>query len=150
MASASSMPSSDQRQDLKSLLECSVCLETFDDPRTLHCLHSFCKKCLENFVEGKREDELNCPVCRCKFTLDKEGKNITFTLKYYLHTEALHRASHITYVTEVNWRENQRGELIGFSYSEIRFLNKNIVKYLKIKAWWKRRSAESVSVKVFL
>ena len=26
------------------------------------------------------------------------------------------------------WRENQRGALIGFSYSEIRFLNKNIVK----------------------
>ena len=32
------------------------------------------------------------------------------------------------------WRENQRGALIGFSYSEIRFLNKNIVKYLKINA----------------
>ena len=32
------------------------------------------------------------------------------------------------------WRENQRGVLIGFSYSEIRFLNKNIVKYLKINA----------------
>ena len=30
------------------------------------------------------------------------------------------------------WRENQRGALIGFSYSEIRFLNKNIVKCLKI------------------
>ena len=34
------------------------------------------------------------------------------------------------------WRENQRegGVLIGFSYIEIRFLNKNIVKYLKINA----------------
>ena len=67
----------DQRQDLKNLLECSICLETFDDPRTLLCLHSFCKKCLENFVDGKREDELNCPVCRCKFTLNEEGKNTT-------------------------------------------------------------------------
>ena len=35
MASAGSMPSSDPRQDLKNLLECSICLETFDDPRTL-------------------------------------------------------------------------------------------------------------------
>ena len=35
------------------------------------------------------------------------------------------------------WRENQRGGggvLIGFSYIEIRFLNKNIVKYLKVNA----------------
>ena len=30
------------------------------------------------------------------------------------------------------WRENQRGVLIDFSYSEIRFLNKNIVKCLKL------------------
>ena len=76
MASASSMLPSDQRQDLKSLLECSICLETFDDPRTLACLHSFCKKCLENFVDGKCEDELNCPVCRSKFTINEEGKTM--------------------------------------------------------------------------
>ena len=82
-----------KRQDLTSLLECSVCLKTFDDPRTLHCLHSFCKKCLENFVEGKREDELNCPVCHCKFTLDKEGKNTTFNLKRLSHTVVIDRAS---------------------------------------------------------
>ena len=80
MASASSMP----RQELTSLLECSVCLETFDNPRTLHCLHSFCKKCLENFVKGKSKDQLNCPVCRCKFTLDKEGKR---NLRTFLHAQ---------------------------------------------------------------
>ena len=39
-----------------------------------------------------------------------------------------------TYPNPWIWRENQRGVLIGFSYSEIRFLNKNIVKYLKINA----------------
>ena len=32
------------------------------------------------------------------------------------------------------WRENQQGVLIGFSYSEIRFLNKNIVKCLELNA----------------
>ena len=86
MASASTTPSPDLRQDLKSLLdarlECSTCLEAFDNPCILHCLHPFCKKCLEDFVKGKREDELNCPVCHCKFVLDKEGKNTTFILKH--------------------------------------------------------------------
>ena len=94
MASASSVPSSNQRQDLKSLLECSICLKTFDSPRTLHCLHSFCKKCLENFVEGKPEDELNCPVCRCKFTLNKEGKVSLFDLLHksdYIYNSSLFR-----------------------------------------------------------
>ena len=74
MASASSMPPLDQKRELKSLLECPICLETFDDPRTLPCLHSFCMKCLENFVERKHEADFKCPVCRCKFTLDEEGK----------------------------------------------------------------------------
>ena len=32
------------------------------------------------------------------------------------------------------WRENERGALIGFSYSEIRFLNKNIVKCPNLNA----------------
>ncbi|XP_028413369.1 tripartite motif-containing protein 45-like [Dendronephthya gigantea] len=73
MASASCPPLQDKKQNLKRLLECSICLETFDDPRTLSCLHSFCKKCLENFVNGKPRDELNCPVCRTKFTLNKDG-----------------------------------------------------------------------------
>ena len=43
-------------------------------------------------MDGKREDELNCPVCRCQFTLDKEGKTLhnTFTLKDYLNTQALY------------------------------------------------------------
>ncbi len=65
----------DRKQDLQTLLECSICLETFEEPRTLPCLHSFCKKCLENFVDGKCDDELNCPVCRSKFALNKEGKD---------------------------------------------------------------------------
>ena len=62
-----------KRQDIPSLFKCSICLKISDDPRTLHCLHSFCKKCLENFVAGKREDKLRCPACRCQFTADKEG-----------------------------------------------------------------------------
>ena len=88
MASASSMPSANHRQDLKSLLECSICLETFDEPRTLPCLHSFCKKCLENFVDGKRDDELNCPVCRTKFALNKEGKDISLIAHINTHLVA--------------------------------------------------------------
>ena len=32
------------------------------------------------------------------------------------------------------WHENKQGSLIGFSYSETTFLNKNIVKCLKINA----------------
>jgi DNA-directed RNA polymerase subunit RPC12/RpoP len=90
MASASSMPSLRQKQDLKRLLECSICLETFDNPRTLPCLHSFCEICLDNFVKGKHDDELKCPECRYKFTLNEEGKNIvTNTKEHYPYTNEI-------------------------------------------------------------
>jgi hypothetical protein len=106
MTSASSMPSTDQRQDLKSLLECSICLETFEDPRTLPCLHSFCKKCLENFVDGKHEDELNCPVCRGKFTLN-EGKNTTLLETLFIHVQTSFMHSyHVFHNTKVIDKSN--------------------------------------------
>ena len=28
-------------------LKCSICLDFFDDPRTLNCQHSFCSNCLK-------------------------------------------------------------------------------------------------------
>ena len=43
----------------------------------LVCSHSFCKKSLKNFKDGKRKDDLNCFVCRCRFTLD-EGKILLY------------------------------------------------------------------------
>ncbi len=61
---------------VESLLECSVCLETLNDPRTLPCFHSFCKVCLEKIVRIEREkaksgetEDFNCPTCRSVFHL---------------------------------------------------------------------------------
>ena len=58
---------------VESLLECSVCLETLNDPRTLPCFHSFCKVCLEKIVRIERKkakiEDFNCPSCRSVFQL---------------------------------------------------------------------------------
>ena len=32
--------------DVKYLLTCSMCTETLNEPRSLPCLHNFCKVCL--------------------------------------------------------------------------------------------------------
>ena len=65
---------------LETLLECSVCLETLNDPRTLSCFHSFCRCCLEKFVQGRRDENENpqlnsfeCPMCRSEFALNPQG-----------------------------------------------------------------------------
>lgn len=48
---------------LNELLECSVCLEQLDQScKVLPCQHTFCRRCLKEIVE--RRKELRCPECR--------------------------------------------------------------------------------------
>ena len=73
-----SLPDAIPVDKLETLLTCSICLETLNDPRTLPCFHSFCKCCLERFVKKQREKvvgekdikDFNCPTCRSVFTLE--------------------------------------------------------------------------------
>ena len=58
--------------DIKTLLNnlheevsCSVCMNTFTDPKTLPCLHSFCLHCLRGIQRTScRHDTISCPECR--------------------------------------------------------------------------------------
>ena len=53
-------------------LKCSICLELFNDPRVLPCLHTYCLKCLQGLVSNKKSD-LSCPQCRAKHKIPKGG-----------------------------------------------------------------------------
>ena len=68
------MMSSDIRSQLNSLTECSVCTETFRDPRILPCVHTYCLKCIQGFSKDKQPgDDVPCPICRKPFTLSHNG-----------------------------------------------------------------------------
>ena len=63
---------------MEELLTCCVCKETLNEPTTLPCFHSFCKKCLTRYVEIQRDDArrqrrpehlFKCPTCRTQFQL---------------------------------------------------------------------------------
>jgi len=53
------------------LTKCLMCQKTFDDPRTLSCLHSFCLGCLEaqQFTAKSKSSDLRCHQCSAPFTL---------------------------------------------------------------------------------
>ena len=61
-------------RNLKKEAECPLCLETFSDPRTLPCLHSFCLLCLDKHVLHARrqlQTTIKCPVCLTCFQIPK-------------------------------------------------------------------------------
>ncbi|XP_026199084.1 nuclear factor 7, brain-like [Anabas testudineus] len=62
---------------LESFLSCHVCSETFRDPVSLSCNHSFCSSCLQQFWEQAKNK--NCPICKRKSS--KDVPRINFTLK---------------------------------------------------------------------
>ncbi|XP_037536798.1 zinc-binding protein A33-like [Nematolebias whitei] len=66
-----------ERELLQSYLSCHVCSETFKDPVSLSCSHSFCSSCLQKFWE--KTQNKNCPICRRRSS--KDPLLVNFTLK---------------------------------------------------------------------
>uniref|UniRef100_A0A3P9N8G8 Uncharacterized protein n=1 Tax=Poecilia reticulata TaxID=8081 RepID=A0A3P9N8G8_POERE len=62
---------------LESFLSCHVCSETFRDPVSLSCNHSFCSSCLQKFWE--QTGNKNCPICKRRSS--KDYPIVNFTLK---------------------------------------------------------------------
>ncbi|KAK3595582.1 hypothetical protein CHS0354_009538 [Potamilus streckersoni] len=57
------------QDNMDKQLNCPICLETFESPKVLACLHTFCEKCISKHVSGLREEGtllnvIACPVCR--------------------------------------------------------------------------------------
>ncbi|KAL3854956.1 hypothetical protein ACJMK2_014191 [Sinanodonta woodiana] len=60
----------DEFQRIGDMIECPICLASFQSPRLLPCGHSFCMGCLQSYIDGKRDENpcmtaLPCPTCRC-------------------------------------------------------------------------------------
>jgi hypothetical protein len=53
-------------QKVEDQLNCSICLDTYTDPKLLQCFHVYCKECLVRLVvrDQKGKLSLSCPSCR--------------------------------------------------------------------------------------
>ncbi len=51
---------------LDEQLNCSICLDTYTDPKLLQCFHTYCTKCLQPLVVRDKQGQLTltCPACR--------------------------------------------------------------------------------------
>uniref|UniRef100_A0A8B9T1B6 RING-type E3 ubiquitin transferase n=1 Tax=Anas platyrhynchos TaxID=8839 RepID=A0A8B9T1B6_ANAPL len=60
------------RQIDKQFLVCSICLDRYRNPKVLPCLHTFCERCLQNYIPPQSLT-LSCPVCRQTSILPERG-----------------------------------------------------------------------------
>lgn len=61
-------------QEINDLIECSICQEEFNDPRTLPCVHSFCLNCIKICSKDKQPGNvMSCPLCRECFKIPVDG-----------------------------------------------------------------------------
>ena len=59
---------------IQELLMCAFCLDEATGPKSLNCQHTFCLKCLTDYINTKdTKDKIECPTCRQWSTLPKGG-----------------------------------------------------------------------------
>ncbi|XP_045214746.2 uncharacterized protein LOC123564896 isoform X2 [Mercenaria mercenaria] len=68
-------------EDIEHILTCSICIELFEKPRLLPCAHTFCEKCLSDYINSntknkpKTKPSFVCPLCRANTALSKQPFN---------------------------------------------------------------------------
>ena len=96
--------------NLKKQVTCSICLDTYTEPKTISCLHTFCCECLERHARvSQRQGKFRCPECQVEIDLP-EGNRFDCLPNSFFHKSLL----------SVLQAEDCKGELLS-----IKSLHKN-------------------------
>ena len=68
-------------EKIRQEVTCVICLELLTDPKSMPCLHTYCKKCLMEALAKRPHDPdlsqdrvaINCPLCRAEVVLSDQG-----------------------------------------------------------------------------
>eukprot|EP00250_Pteridium_aquilinum_P002311 c12509_g1_i2 orf=41-2893(+) len=58
--------------------QCSICNDTFEEPVTTSCKHTFCEACIQGHVSAATQSPA-CPVCQSPLTVDFTGSKSSNT-----------------------------------------------------------------------
>ena len=62
-------------KNLKEHVTCSICLDTFTDPKTITCLHTFCFECIKKHaLISQRNGKFRCPECQAEVDLPEADR----------------------------------------------------------------------------
>ncbi|XP_078344575.1 E3 ubiquitin-protein ligase TRIM45-like [Oculina patagonica] len=76
-------------KNLKEHVSCSICLDTYTDPKTIDCLHTFCCECLKKHaLTSQRQGLYRCPECNAQVDIP-EGNRFDRLPSSFLHNSLL-------------------------------------------------------------
>ena len=62
-------------KNVKQQVTCSICLDTYTQPKTISCLHTFCCECLERHARvSQRQGKFRCPECQEEIDLPQGNR----------------------------------------------------------------------------
>ena len=71
-------------ENLKKQVTCSICLDTYTDPKILSCFHTFCCKCLEKHAtKTHRQGKFRCPECQAEINLPEGNRFDRLPTSFY-------------------------------------------------------------------
>ena len=76
-------------KNLKQQVTCSICLDTYTEPKTISCLHTFCCECLEKHARrNHKQGKFRCPECQAEIDLP-EGNRFDRLPNSFFHKSLL-------------------------------------------------------------
>ena len=76
-------------KNIKEQVTCSICLDTYTEPKIMSCFHTFCCKCLEKHARvSQKEGKFRCPVCQAAIDLP-EGNRFDRLPNSFIHNSLL-------------------------------------------------------------
>ena len=75
-------------KELEQQLTCPVCLDIYTNPKSLHCLHSFCQHCLEGLPVNPQGNKyyIKCPTCRTSTELPEPTGPAAFPVAFHINS----------------------------------------------------------------
>ena len=62
-------------KNLKEHVKCSICLDTYTEPKTIACLHTFCCECLKKHVlTSETGGKFRCPECNAEIAVPEANR----------------------------------------------------------------------------
>ena len=90
------------------MIDCSICLESKENFKTLRCGHQFCNECINKLIEHNTFK--NCPICRTSIIPETENQPVL--INNFFNNRVLpilnEEIQEINYQVERNNRQNRR------------------------------------------